>query len=593
MLLGFKGGDSTSTLSDVLKTEYLKRDVVAAIDIRHSLKGVSDYLASNIDTNILIIQEQFGERSTSLDISFFDEITDLYSKLVVIAILTNERKGTDYVVNLMTHNCYNCLYEKDAQPKNIVKVSLDPRNKNDAKAYYSIRDRGLNDSIGMSMEPSTTRLTSEMAGQIIESLKGATEVIGPYSAVSIFEKASCYISDEDLKQFIVMLDDEICSKLAGSSVFLKYGGKVSQRTFLEISDHGKLHNGDSRATITKASLNFSEKVDSPSEPVRGADKKPEPVYMTESQNSSTNKKETNDNGFSTEETSNDEGRETGFGISKTISNLVGRFHSSDDDATEERSEPKRLVETLLRKPNVISEDRGSISEETIYARHPIEDPPKPIIQRFENVSAGGLRIIAVGSVERGTGCTHTAVSMASLLKRMGYRVLMVEACSHAMLHRLHEKREFRSEGIDIYIATNSDGSKDYSDCFSRNLDFLVIDVGAIKDRHKVGGGMSAFEEMQRAQLAILTADASPWRFKEAEVIGLSNDIPRGWSLLYSPTSLKMQKRIRNEMNSCFTSVHFSEFSPDAFCPSESQDKILGELISSIVGGKKKKGLFGR
>lgn len=588
VLLGFKGGDSISELSELLKNEYLKRDVDAHIDIRHSLKGVTDYLASNIGTEVLIIQEQFGERGSALDISFFDEITDLYPKLIVIAVLTNSRKGTDYVVHLMTHNCYNCIYESDANPSNIVKLSLSPRHKNDAKAYYSIRDRGLSDPTHISIEPSTAELTPVLATQIIEKLKIADDMLGPYSPVSIFEKAAGYLTDADLRKLIDMFDDDICQKLASSHIFKRYGGRSVQSAVFGEQETEPLRVGDSRATIKSSSLKFSLQEEQPVKVALKPDESTEKVSQkdrihTEQANS---KSEI----FQAPESETD--TETPVGM---FGQLMGRFGvtSSRPEFMEEKEpkEPMKLGETIVKKvmePVTFRTENGRPEQ----ARKPIQDTKAPVIQRFDTVSGGGMRVIAVGGVEHAVGCTHTAISLATILRRMGYRVLVVEAGSRAMLHRLSEHREFRYEGIDIYVATNGDGTKDFGDCFSRPLDFMILDVGILNDRGQ-HGSMTAYSEMQRAQLSILTADPIHWRYKEAEILSVSMDIPKNWVLLYKPTCEKHQKRIKGDISGRFYQVLFSEYSPDPFSPSEMQEIILTEVLGTLVGGKKKKGLFSK
>lgn len=185
--------------------------------------------------------------------------------------------------------------------------------------------------------------------------------------------------------------------------------------------------------------------------------------------------------------------------------------------------------------------------------------------------------IAVGSVARGSGCTHTAVMIASLLARR-YRVAYLAADDSGHIACLDEQidreiiagdiKGFPHAGVDYY---HDVAYAEFASQVKDRYDFIVVDYGINVDR----------EEYLRAGKRIVTMAVADYRMKEID--GFREDvlerIDRGGSVMLC-VPFKSNRELAQVRKLCRgNTVYAVPFCSNPFYP----DAQAREFVERIVG----------
>ena len=133
----------------------------------------------------------------------------------------------------------------------------------------------------------------------------------------------------------------------------------------------------------------------------------------------------------------------------------------------------------------------------------------------------GVVTIAVAGIAHGIGCTHTALSIASFLARLGHSVAIIEdsqrpalgfLCSVMKAREGRVQRSYTIHGFDVFPSDKSTaGDNSNYDSLIRKIkmgqyEYIVRDLGVLEP--------SRVREMYRADIPFLVASAAKWRWKE-------------------------------------------------------------------------------
>jgi hypothetical protein len=202
----------------------------------------------------------------------------------------------------------------------------------------------------------------------------------------------------------------------------------------------------------------------------------------------------------------------------------------------------------------------------------------------------GVVTIAVAGIAYGLGCTHTALSIASFLSRLGHSVAIIEDSQRPALGFLCSVLKGKNgkvqgscaiQGIDIFaLDERTDDSSSNYDMLLKKIrtgqyEYIVRDLGVL-DSSKV-------RDMYRADTAFLVASASKWRWQE-----LIDKIDPEFSIIFPLASQSDVEEI-----SFYAGIKGEAFpySPNPF--SRDNDPLFLKLLAPVLPNRKrKKSLFG-
>ena len=109
--------DMTDKLANDLKEQFNQKGLdIGRIEVRASKALLNQYLEANKDVDVVIMAQHLkGESLMPDDI---DRISMLVPRAVII-LITDEEKGSGYVVNLERKAIYNALFNDDGDIDNI------------------------------------------------------------------------------------------------------------------------------------------------------------------------------------------------------------------------------------------------------------------------------------------------------------------------------------------------------------------------------------------------------------------------------------------------------------------------------------------
>lgn len=128
--------DMTDKLANELKQQFNENGLnIGRIEVRATKALLNQYLEANKDVNVVIMAQHLkGEEFSPDDI---DRVSMLVPEAIII-LITDEEKGSAYVVNLERKAIYNALFNDDGDIGSIASLIRKPRSKSEARIYYGI-----------------------------------------------------------------------------------------------------------------------------------------------------------------------------------------------------------------------------------------------------------------------------------------------------------------------------------------------------------------------------------------------------------------------------------------------------------------------
>ncbi|WP_227766364.1 hypothetical protein [Zhaonella formicivorans] len=196
----------------------------------------------------------------------------------------------------------------------------------------------------------------------------------------------------------------------------------------------------------------------------------------------------------------------------------------------------------------------------------------------------GTVVIAVAGTDRGVGCTHTSVSLASFLSGRKNRVAVVELNCNPVFLVLDNNEQgrlgsFRLKGIDFYsneLLQRDD--KLFGEILQAGYNFVILDLGQLKYCSNESGVRVSdyYDEMLRADVQVLVSGGALWQVRNLVPYMPDVEPSSGWYLLFNFIDDNMFCNIRSIIkNYGFTNSPFANpFCPDPFEMKEDREKVF-------------------
>ena len=206
-MVGFSD-DQTKVIVENLKNACpgLEEVVFAYNKISVLKKCQSD---PSIDAVLISEYLEMERPYTPLEIDTIDEVRD---ELIVVPLISDEHKGTDYVKQLHAAAVYCGVFEKDAEFDYVGKVLLHGRGKKDARSYYNIGE-SISPSLDKTVDPKkiNSGVSYIAQGDLNDAVKRAIYIRDTYPVEEtrlVFEKLpegvlSILKGTEELKDFFL------------------------------------------------------------------------------------------------------------------------------------------------------------------------------------------------------------------------------------------------------------------------------------------------------------------------------------------------------------------------------------------------------
>jgi len=202
----------------------------------------------------------------------------------------------------------------------------------------------------------------------------------------------------------------------------------------------------------------------------------------------------------------------------------------------------------------------------------------------------GIVTIAVSATAHGIGCTHTALSMASFLARLGHSAAVIEDSQRpvfSFLCSVLKSKEGKVEGscavhgIDIFPLNESENNGNWNyDMLLKKIkagqyEYVVRDLGVLDSARK--------REMYRADIAFVVASTARWRWHE-----IIDRIDSEFNVIFS---LALQSDV--EEISFYAGIKGTAL---PYCPNpfaKENDSVLLKLLAPVLPSRRKRRtLFG-
>ncbi len=136
ILFGFESLDFENAIIRLLKSKGIE----AEISSKMTKLNIREFLEKNHNCNTVVLKEAFSKDVyyTAEEIA---QLTDMRDVNVII-VLSDKRRGTDYMCTLYAAGITNAIFQKGrnggASPKDIATLILQRRTRKDAREYYGI-----------------------------------------------------------------------------------------------------------------------------------------------------------------------------------------------------------------------------------------------------------------------------------------------------------------------------------------------------------------------------------------------------------------------------------------------------------------------
>lgn len=136
ILFGFDSPDFENAIIRLLKSKGIE----AEISSKMTKLNIREFLEKNHNCNTVVLKEAFSKDVyyTAEEIA---QLTDMRDVNVII-VLSDKRRGTDYMCTLYAAGITNAIFQKGrnggASPKDIATLMLQRRTRKDAREYYGI-----------------------------------------------------------------------------------------------------------------------------------------------------------------------------------------------------------------------------------------------------------------------------------------------------------------------------------------------------------------------------------------------------------------------------------------------------------------------
>lgn len=217
ILVGVKY-EHIEVVKDWLTKHYAGQGVV--VDVVSSVPEVFRAL-ENSTYNALIVQEHISVQRT-FNIQDFDRLTDEYTSLVIVPLLSDDQRGSGFVKKLYGMGIYSALFG-EVGLEDAVKLISEPRGKQTARAIYGIAAGTKEGDFGST---STSGLTAEGIKNLAKKMNDMTDDV---ALTEYFTDLCSAYDDSEIRMIIASLSEHSINILDGNETFGKYYKKEEAR----------------------------------------------------------------------------------------------------------------------------------------------------------------------------------------------------------------------------------------------------------------------------------------------------------------------------------------------------------------------------
>ncbi|WP_432664783.1 hypothetical protein R9X47_00835 [Wukongibacter baidiensis] len=135
ILLGFPSSKNIVDIIERFTFEFNKKGVNVQITQMSSLREIEESLLCGDDYTILILEDHLDDKKQARP-QYFSKLIKENPQLRIIYLISESYHKSTYLESIYESKAYNCLFKKDGSIENIVYISLNPRNRIEAKSYY-------------------------------------------------------------------------------------------------------------------------------------------------------------------------------------------------------------------------------------------------------------------------------------------------------------------------------------------------------------------------------------------------------------------------------------------------------------------------
>lgn len=211
-------------------------------------------------------------------------------------------------------------------------------------------------------------------------------------------------------------------------------------------------------------------------------------------------------------------------------------------------------------------------------------------------------IIGIGGAGSGSGVTHTAIAIASFIKKMGCKVAIIEFNSRPRLKNLLIYADSRNDGfftingIDVFYQTNSKQELEkYNNCLfqskASNYKYIIIDFGALKKVNDKGiiEPTLSYSEMYRTDHQILCLNGSQWgwadiNFYRCDVLAEVEPYIGSWVVSVNLATALGFKEIKKEVQNTtvLRNIKRAPVFINPFNIDEEISRYLADILKNVV-----------
>lgn len=221
---------------------------------------------------------------------------------------------------------------------------------------------------------------------------------------------------------------------------------------------------------------------------------------------------------------------------------------------------------------------------------------KPVSKALSNsIRIKNTLTIALFGSHHGSGCTHTALSMAWFLtNQMNEKAAIIEMNDSGTFRQLascmehSNEKHFEFNGLDLFYDTTVSSLISH-----KKYSYILIDCGCICKRDESGNICTInmenksfaglLSELERADLKICVCQMKPWQMNETVFLldrMAENNIISGCSYYFTMTGEQSFLDIKRKFKS--RNLFHAPYDPEIFCDNAVRDIVFNEMLAGIL-----------
>lgn len=244
-----------------------------------------------------------------------------------------------------------------------------------------------------------------------------------------------------------------------------------------------------------------------------------------------------------------------------------------DECIDNPSTYKRGIKWVIEGDVSTSINETSNQREKVKV---VEKETERTVTIIKDKIVGTVVIALVGTINR-IGTTHTAISIANILKNDNFRVAVLELHNSNNLNTIKNAYEdvqehkdyFSLNGVDYFPFSND---LNFLDVYQEDYNYMILDMGVYSSCN--------LDEYKRANVKIVVSGVKDWELTDLEIILRSGDSIYKNNYLFTFSDTETFEMIKGNMDQlkCF----LSPFNPNPFKNLKDFTTVTHELLKDVL-----------